>query len=548
MSEKTGAEGSALTTDPPRQSNSNEDSKVAEENLRKKRSLRAEMARRREALKRQEAERKLPGQILLIIFNSLGVAIVLVMAAALTISNLPSNSPFAEPDFGKLLLVMSFLLGFFVTLLFLMRRLPPNWWQLANEFATMEKYQAPKEKWGGVLKTSPRDYQPLFDMTRTVSEIPPSLSHSTEDAPFSRVASETEQLEDSIEQQPLEPRALFTDNDAPVPESADNVQLSTADLLAKSKTLAIEEIGKFAKSTVDALRTTERTLDSIGRFVMQLFLAGACSAVARKFLLSAKDSITLLIEALVQSGIGKAFAESFAMNVEEFAKRESYRQAISSGQKAMEQQLRGEQVEMKDFARVLNTWSDEVHKRLPPRVVTFLITDIVDAAALTQRLGNLHTQRVIKAHDEAVDIAIEKNKGKKVRHTGDGVIATFPDPARAIAAAQGIQQKLDEHNKRMPHLSTNVRIAVNAGEAGEDSDGYFGAAIKMTAQICDQAKTSQILAADVVRSFCKSSQQAFKPFGEILISELDKSRPIFEVSWAKAGTRIEYGDIGQPAA
>jgi adenylate cyclase len=523
-----------------------EDDKVlAELRERKKRSMREAVARRREAFKRQEAERKLPMQLLFIILNSLGVAIVVSMIAALTLRNLPGDSIYVTTDMSRLVLFMSFLLGFFVTLLFLMRRLPENWWQLANEFATAEKYVAPGEKWGGALQSKPNAaYAPLFDMSAPKKKgdaLPATLATGPDDdTPFTAAtpppeAPEGEAASEGKAAPEGESAALFAAKPkAETPEEE----------LKKAKEQATAEIDKFAASVAQTLQSAARAVDAMTRFAMQLYLAGAVSAVARKFLTSAADSFALLMRAAMQAGSGKAFAESFALNVEDYAQREAYRDLIKAGQSAMEAQLKGESPSPEAILTDIDTWTGAETKPPMPKVTTFLFTDIVDAKALTQRLGNMHAQRVVKAHDEAVREAIAKNKGRQVKHTGDGVIATFLDPAKAVAAAQSIQQKLDAHNQRSPHLSANVRIAINAGEAVEENGAFFGATFKLTAKVCDMAKAGQILAADVVRSFCKSSPHLFQPFGEITIEELGKARTVVEVSWMKSGAGLDYSEIG----
>ncbi|MBL8628535.1 MAG: adenylate/guanylate cyclase domain-containing protein [Rhodospirillaceae bacterium] len=512
--------------------------KLAQE--RQKRTVRAEIARRREALRQQEAERALPMQILLILLNSLGTAVVAVLIAGVVIRELPHANAFADPELSKLILVMSFLLGFLITLLFLMRRLPENWWQLANEFATAQKYRAPDQKWGGVLVTDPDEYVPLFDPTRKVSEVPPSLSGADE-TPFAETPAPAPETADETAPETAEPQALFT---ADVKTEAQR----TEETLAQAKAQAIAELDKFTASLNETMKSAARALDAASRFALQLYVAGACSAIARKFLLSAKDALGLMVRALSNVGTSKMFAESFVTNIEDYARREAYRPLIMDGQSAMNRQLEGRAPDTSSVLSKFETWAKQADKSAVPRVVTFLFTDIVDAAALTERLGNLHAQRVIKAHDEAVNEAIAKNKGTNVKHTGDGIIATFPDPAKAVLAAQAIQQRLDAHNKRMPHLSTNVRISINAGEAVDENGDFFGATVKMTAQLCAMAKAGQILAAEVVKSFCKSSAHAFNPFGEVTIAELDKVRAVFEVNWMRSGSGLEYSDIGQPTA
>jgi class 3 adenylate cyclase len=507
--------------------------------------MRAEIARRREALRQQEAERTLPSQILLIILNSIGAAVVSALFAALILNQLPGNSIFVDPEISKLVLVMSFLLAFLLTLLLLMRRLPPNWWQLANEIATTDKYRAPDQKWGGALEDTSSDYVPLFDPTRQVSEVPPTLALHTEATPF---GAEPEPQPEADEQSAPDVAAETAKAQALFSAEPESDAERTTHALAQAKKLAVAEIDRLTTALTESIQGAARALDTASRFAMQLYVAGACSTVARKFLLSARDSFALMIRALVQAGTSRTFAESFATNVEEYARRPAYRVLIDEGQTAMDAQLGGGPVAVVDAVTRFERWSTDANKALVPRVVTFLFTDIVDAAALTQRLGNLHAQRVIKAHDDAVSGAIEKFRGRTVKHTGDGTITTFPDPAKAMIAAQQIQLRLDDHNKRMPHLSANVRIGIHAGEAVAENGTFFGAAVKMTAQVCAAAKAGQILASDVVRTFCKTSQSAFTPFGEIRMEELDKNRHVFDVAWAKSAAGLEYADIGHPGA
>lgn len=529
------AQAKAAEASPKKKSTAEDQPELTDEQReRKKRSMREEVQRRRAALKRQEAERKLPAQLMFIIMNSLGVGVVMSLLVTVALNNLPLDSTMRGSDITRLFLFMSFTLGFLLTLLLLMRRLPPNWWQLANEFATAEKYKAPHEKWGGALKKAPSaEYAPLFDMTRKKTEAPPTLAAKDDDAPFT-------DSPPSIDENGTE-QAQADAPVAPLPPTS-------AEAVAKAKADAIAEIDKFVASVSETIQAAARSADAAMKFAMQLYLAGACSATARKFLLSATDAFAMMMRTIIQAGTGKMFAESFALNVEEYAQREAYRGIIQAGNSAMDGQLNGQANAGGGMLLTLQAWSNNEQKPGLPRVVTFLFTDIVDAAALASRLGNLHAQRVIKAHDEIVREAIEKHKGTEVQHTGDGIIATFPDPSKAVGAAQAMQQKIDAHNKSAAHLSANVRIAVNAGEAVEEAGAYFGATYKMTAKVCAMGKAGQILAADVIKSFCKTSQHLFKPFGEVTIEELGKAKVVYEITWMKAGEGVEYGDIGRTAA
>jgi class 3 adenylate cyclase len=523
------------TEAPEAQALTEDEAALAAAREKKKRSMREEVTRRREALKRQEAERKLPQQFLLIIGNSFLVGVVTSLMAIFGLRNLPRDSAMIASEMSQFLLFMSFILGFFVSLLFLMRRLPPNWLELISEHAKTETYVAPSAKWGGALTTErSAEYAPLFDMSQAKAKkdgMPATLAVKEDDAPFTDA--QTSPTPDAADSETTG-EALSTPEAAAPPEDA----------VAQAKEQAAAELDKFVAAALAAIQAAGRTLDAASKFAMQLYLAGACSAAAKRLALSAADAFAMMVRTLMASGTGKAFSESFAQNVEHYAQRDNYRAMIDAGASAMTAQFDGSASATSGMLSQFDRFAEQQPNL--PKVVTLLITDIVDAAALANRLGNLHTQRVVKAHDEAVRYAISKQKGKEIQHTGDGIVSTFADPAKAVAAAQLMQERIAAHNKRQPHLSANVRVAINAGEAVQEGQALIGATMKLTALVCGLASAGQIAAADVVKSFCKTSQHLFKPLGEINIAELGKARPVYEVTWLKEGG-VEYSDIGRPA-
>ena len=65
---------------------------------------------------------------------------------------------------------------------------------------------------------------------------------------------------------------------------------------------------------------------------------------------------------------------------------------------------------------------------------TILFTDLESSTALTQRLGDEGAQEVLHGHNSAVRGALEANGGREVKHTGDGIVATFPSVVAAVQA------------------------------------------------------------------------------------------------------------------
>ena len=77
--------------------------------------------------------------------------------------------------------------------------------------------------------------------------------------------------------------------------------------------------------------------------------------------------------------------------------------------------------------------SDPAHRAI-------LFTDIVGSTGITQRLGDLMTTELIRAHDSVVRRCLKRFGGQEVKHTGDGIMASFPQSKAAVDAAILIQQ------------------------------------------------------------------------------------------------------------
>jgi pimeloyl-ACP methyl ester carboxylesterase len=99
--------------------------------------------------------------------------------------------------------------------------------------------------------------------------------------------------------------------------------------------------------------------------------------------------------------------------------------------------------------------------RLPPRVdrvlATVLFTDIVGSTETAAALGDREWQAVLAAHDALVRRELDRYEGREVKHTGDGFLATFSGPARAVRCACTIRDGAN-------HLGLQVRAGLHTGE------------------------------------------------------------------------------------
>lgn len=130
-----------------------------------------------------------------------------------------------------------------------------------------------------------------------------------------------------------------------------------------------------------------------------------------------------------------------------------------------------------------------------------LFTDICGSTALTQRLGDRASTDLVHEHDRIVRGQVGAHGGREIKHTGDGIMASFDAPSAAVEAAVGMQQDLAERNREAA-TAVDVRIGISAGEPLTDGDDLFGATVQLAARLCGIASPGGITASVAVRELC----------------------------------------------
>jgi class 3 adenylate cyclase len=126
-----------------------------------------------------------------------------------------------------------------------------------------------------------------------------------------------------------------------------------------------------------------------------------------------------------------------------------------------------------------------------------MFTDLVDSTGMTARLGDIRAVEMVRAHDSMVRRALAAHGGREVKHTGDGMMASFTQVAAAVAATCAIQRAFEAFN-RDTEEKMQVRIGIHAGEPVEDSNDLFGTTVQMAARICQHAAAGSIVITDAV--------------------------------------------------
>jgi class 3 adenylate cyclase len=162
---------------------------------------------------------------------------------------------------------------------------------------------------------------------------------------------------------------------------------------------------------------------------------------------------------------------------------------------------------------------------------TILFTDIVGSTDLTTRLGDAKAMELLRTHDLIVRAELAAVGGDEVKHTGDGIMASFPSVARAIQCAIAIQRALEERQTTGAEHPIMVRIGVSAGEPVAEHDDLFGAAVQLAARACDHAAAGSILVSTAVRELCVGKGFTFDARGPYELKGFDELIPLYEVRW-----------------
>jgi len=144
----------------------------------------------------------------------------------------------------------------------------------------------------------------------------------------------------------------------------------------------------------------------------------------------------------------------------------------------------------------------------PDRVLaTVLFTDIVGSTQRAVELGDRRWRDLLEAHNEAVRAQLERFRGEEVDTAGDGFLATFDGPARAVRAACAIQESVRR-------LGLELRAGLHTGECELANGKVRGIAVHTGARVAALAEPGEVLVSSTVRDLVAGSGIAFEERGE----------------------------------
>ncbi len=156
-------------------------------------------------------------------------------------------------------------------------------------------------------------------------------------------------------------------------------------------------------------------------------------------------------------------------------------------------------------------------------LATVLFTDIVDSTRRAAEVGDRRWRELLDGHNASAQRAIARFRGRAIKNTGDGFLATFDGPARAIRCAFALRDEVRQ-------LGLEIRAGLHTGEIELIGDDIGGIAVHTAARVAAKAAASEVWTSRTVRDLVAGSGLEFSERGAFELKGIPGTWPLFTVA------------------
>jgi len=154
-------------------------------------------------------------------------------------------------------------------------------------------------------------------------------------------------------------------------------------------------------------------------------------------------------------------------------------------------------------------------------LATVLFADIVDSTGRAATMGDRAWKKLLEQHQRVVHGEVERWHGQNIEFTGDGVMAIFDAPTRALRCAF-------ELIEAARGLDIETRVGIHTGEIERRETGVGGIAVHIAARVLGHAENSQVVVTKTVRDLVTGTDLAFRPLGDASLRGVPGQWELFE--------------------
>jgi class 3 adenylate cyclase len=156
-------------------------------------------------------------------------------------------------------------------------------------------------------------------------------------------------------------------------------------------------------------------------------------------------------------------------------------------------------------------------------LATVLFTDIVDSTGRAASLGDHAWRRLLDRHDEVARAEVDRWHGRFVKSTGDGTLATFDAPTRALRCAFSMRDALAREG-------LEIRAAIHTGEVEMRKGDVGGIGVHIAARTLEAADDRRIVVTRTVRDLATGTDLRFTALGTVRLRGVPEAWELFEVA------------------
>jgi class 3 adenylate cyclase/esterase/lipase len=156
-------------------------------------------------------------------------------------------------------------------------------------------------------------------------------------------------------------------------------------------------------------------------------------------------------------------------------------------------------------------------------LATVLFTDIIDSTKRASSLGDARWRQLLDDHDSLTARIVGEASGSVIQQTGDGVLATFDSPSRALAATTKLHRELEA-------LDIRIRAGLHTGEIERRGRDVSGIGVNIAARVEALASAGETLASSTVKDLCAGAGFGFEEHGEHSLKGVDGPWRIFRLA------------------
>jgi len=155
-------------------------------------------------------------------------------------------------------------------------------------------------------------------------------------------------------------------------------------------------------------------------------------------------------------------------------------------------------------------------------LATVLFTDIVDSTSHLRRLGDAAWSTLLREHNQRTRLELNRFRGREIQMTGDGFMAAFDGPARAVRCAQAMGQAVAD-------LGIAIRAGIHTGEVEFIGDTARGLTVHEAARVASVAGATEVLVSATTKLLLAGSGLTFESAGIHELKGLGEARELFRL-------------------